>query len=307
MKKCTVIYNPNSGKQIKENFIDEFINILKNNDYQVEFIYTEYKYHALKIIKDIKDDTDLVISLGGDGTFNEIVTGNLKREKPLLLAHIPIGTTNDIGTMFGYGKNVITNLKLLLEGSIKGIDICIINDRPFVYVAGFGKFMDVSYATTKKMKKILGYFAYIINGIISFLGKTNMYDITYKVNDEVYKGLYSFGIISNANRIAGINNFYKDVKLDDDNFEVLFCSLSKKKDILKSFINLKTKDITKVPGLYFHKTNHLIVKFHKKPRKNWCIDGEELIDGKLIYEITIKKNVQIMMPNKNIDNLFIKK
>ena len=74
----------------------------------------------------------MVISLGGDGTFNEIVTGNLKRKKPLLLAHIPLGTTNDIGAMFGYSKNIISNLKALLDGSIKKIDICTVNGRPFV-------------------------------------------------------------------------------------------------------------------------------------------------------------------------------
>jgi len=307
MKKCVVIYNPNSGKKIKENFMEEFVKILYDNDYDVNLIYTEYKYHALELIKDVDDDTDLLISLGGDGTFNEIVTGNLKRKKPLLLAHIPIGTTNDIGVMFGYSKNIIGNLKSLLKGEVKGIDICVINDRPFVYVAGFGKFTNIPYETTNEMKKKWGYLAYLINGVKDFFNKTSLYDITYKVNDEIYKGLYSFGIISNANRIGGINNFYKDVKLDDDQFEVLFCSLSKKKDILRSLINLKTNNITKVPGLYFHKTNELIVKFNKKPKKNWCIDGEELIEAKKEYNIKIIKDVKIMMPSKNIESLFIKK
>lgn len=307
MKKCVVIYNPNSGKNVKEDFISKFLQILNDSGYNTEIIYTEYKYHALKIISKIDDNTDLVISVGGDGTFNEIVRGNLKRKKKLLLSHIPLGTTNDIGTMFGYGKNVINNLKLLLEGEIKGIDICVINDRPFVYVAGFGKFMNIPYETTREMKKKWGYFAYVFNALKSFLSKTNLYDITYRVDGETYKGMYSFGIISNANRIAGINNFYKDVKLNDNKFEVLFCSLSKKKDILKSFINLKTNDITKVPGLYFHKTNNLIVKFNKKPKKNWCVDGEELFDTKKEYTISIVRNVKIMMPKKNIDSLFIKK
>ena len=35
---------------------------------------------------------DLVISGGGDGTFNEIVSGNLRREKQIPLSHIPVGT-----------------------------------------------------------------------------------------------------------------------------------------------------------------------------------------------------------------------
>lgn len=306
MKKCVVIYNPNSGKNIKENFIPEFIKVLNAHNYDVNFIYTKYKYHAFKIIDEIPDDTDLVISLGGDGTFNEIVTGNLKRKHRLLLSHIPLGTTNDIGAMFGYSKNIINNLKSLLEGTVKEIDICTVNDRPFVYVAGFGKFLDVPYLTTSKQKRKWGYLAYIFNGIKSFFDKTNDFELTYTINNETYQGKYSFFMISNANRIAGFNNFYKDVKLDDDTFEVLFCTLTKKKDIVKAFINLKTSGINNVAGIYFHRTNNLTIKFIKKPKKDWCVDGEELIDNRKTYNINIIHNVKIMLPKKNIEKLFIK-
>ena len=263
MKKCVVIYNPHSGKNMHDNFIPDFIKVLNGYGYDVDFIYTEYKYHAFKIIDDINDNTDLVISLGGDGTFNEIVTGNLKRKKPLLLAHIPLGTTNDIGAMFGYSKNIISNLKSLLEGSVKNMDICTVNDRPFVYVAGFGKFLDVSYLTTSSQKRKWGYLAYLYNGIKSFFDKTNDYELTYTIDGETYQGKYSFFMISNANRIAGFNNFYKNIKLDDDRFEVLFCTLTKKKDIIKAFINLKTNGINNVAGMYFHKTTNLTIKFNK--------------------------------------------
>ena len=54
----------------------------------------------------------------------------------------------------------------------------------------------------------------------SFFQKTKLYDLEYEVNGETYRGLYSFILISNANRIAGINNFHKDVKLDDNMIEV---------------------------------------------------------------------------------------
>ena len=43
-------------------------------------------------------------------------------------------------------------------------------------------------------------------------------------------------LISNANRIAGINNFYKDIKLDDDQFEVLFVILKRRIDILRTLV-----------------------------------------------------------------------
>ena len=303
MKKCTIIYNPQSGKKYNKPFLNEFEGILKDNNYETTIISTEYKGHAKEIALNI-EECDLVISIGGDGTFNEVVTGNLKREKPLVLAHIPLGTTNDVGNMFGYGTNPISNLKLLMKGKVRKIDMCILNDNPFVYVAGFGKFMNIPYQTPRNLKKNFGYLAYLIEGCKSFFGKTHLYDIEYEVDGETYRGLYSFIIISNANRIAGIKDFYKDVKLDDNRFEILFCNIRKRLDIIKSFILLKTSDITKVSGFYFHKTDKIKIRFNEKMKRSWCIDGEELESDTNEYVITIKRNVEIMMPDKD-SKLFV--
>ncbi len=308
MKKCTIIYNKNSGKQKYNNNLEaDFSKKLLSKNYEPTFIYTEYHKHALEIIQSLDDDVDLVISVGGDGTFNEVVTGNLKRNHPLLLAHLPLGTTNDIGAMWGYGKNNINNLELLLEGEIKNIDIGCINDNYFVYVAGMGKFLDVPYITTKELKKKIGHLAYVIEGVKSFFHKTPLYDITYKIDNETYRGKYSFVIISNANRIAGINNFYKNIKLDDGQLEILFCSITKKIELIKSLLILATGDVTRVPGIYLHKAKEITIHINQPLKSKWCIDGEKLDTNKKKYMIKIIPNIKILMPKKNIDNLFINK
>lgn len=306
MKNCTIIYNPNSGHVFKTKYLKEYKKILTKNGYNPKFIGTQYSGHAKEIVNHL-EPTDLVISMGGDGTFNEVMSGNLERKKPLILAHIPVGTTNDVGVMFGYGKDIKKNLKLLLDGTIKGMDICMINGRPFVYVAGFGKFMQIPYNTPRTLKKKYGYLAYLLEGVKDFFNPTKMYDITYKVNGLEKRGLYSFMLISNANRIAGINNFYKDVKLDDDQFEVLFCNFKRRVDIIKTFTILMTTDIAKVSGVEFYKTNHLEIKFSDYPKKAWCIDGEKLDRAVLNYEIKNVRNVKIMMPKKNIEKIFVNK
>ena len=134
MKKCVLIINPNSGKNLDEDYIFDFQKILQKYDYETVIYFTARSKHATNIISKLEDDTDLVISVGGDGTFNEIVNGNLKRKHKLLLAHIPVGTTNDIGAMFGYGPDILENLKMVLDGAVKEIDICTINKKAFVYI-----------------------------------------------------------------------------------------------------------------------------------------------------------------------------
>ena len=304
MKKCIIICNPNSGKGEKKELLKKFNNILEKNNYEVNIIYTKYRGNATEIVRDLPGDIDLVISLGGDGTFNEVVTGNLKRKKSLLLSHIPLGTTNDLGAMFGMGKDPVKNLKMILAGQVKGIDICKINNHPFVYVAALGKFVDIAYDTKRESKKKLGYLAYIINAIKSFNEKTKVFEMEYTVNGETYRGLYSLVLICNATRMGGIDLF-NDVKMDDNKFEVLMTNITSKKDILKSLVFLKTSDITKVPGFYFYKTDNIKIKLKEKPRKNWCIDGEELTSNNLTYEISIVRDVKMLLPEKELNKIFI--
>lgn len=304
MKKCLVVYNPNSGKYNKEVTLPKIEKILNEYDYFVIIEKTKYKGDATSIVANI-DKCDLVVSIGGDGTFNEIMTGNFMREDRIVLCHLPSGTTNDVGAMWGYGKNMLNNLKLALNGKVKRIDICTINDKPFVYSAGFGKFMNIPYETPRELKKRIGHLAYIREGARDFFRKVKLYDITYEVDNEKYRGLFSFALITNANRVAGINNFYKDIKLDDNKFEVLLCNITKLKDIVKTLYFFALYDASKIPGFYFYQTDNIKIKFNSPLKKPLCIDGESFDDMSGSYNIKIDHDVYVLMPSKNVNNLFV--
>ena len=304
MKKCLVVYNPNSGKYNKEVTLQKIEKILNEYDYSVIIEKTKYKGDATSIVANI-DKCDLVVSIGGDGTFNEVMTGNFMRKDRIVLCHLPSGTTNDVGAMWGYGKNMLNNLKLALNGKVKRIDICTINDKPFVYSAGFGKFMNIPYETPRELKKRIGHLAYIREGARDFFRKVKLYDITYEVDNEKYRGLFSFALITNANRVAGINNFYKEIKLDDNKFEVLLCNITKLKDIIKTLYFFALYDASKIPGFYFYQTDNIKIKFNSPLKKPLCIDGESFDDMSGSYNIKIDHDVYVLMPSKNVNNLFV--
>ena len=304
MKKCTVIINPTSGKGLNEELKDKISLVLENYNYDPKVIITEYRGHAEEIIQNV--DSDLVISVGGDGTFYEVMNGNFKRKKPIVLSHIPVGTTNDIGHMYGLGKNIIANLRMILDGEEKVVDICNINNRDFVYVASFGKFMEIPYETPQELKHRVGYLAYLISGAKQILKKTHQYNITYEIDGVKHNGDYTFVIISNANRIAGINNFYNEMKLDDEKFEVMFCSIKKLHKLAQAFYTLKTSDIGCVSGVEVYKTDNLKLTFNGDVTP-WCLDGEKYEDNKKEYNVSIKHKVKMLVPKVNVDKLFNKK
>lgn len=114
-------------------------------------------------------------------------------------------------------------------------------------------------------------------------------------------------LISNANRIAGIKNFYKDVKLDDSEFEVILCNLTKRSEIVKSFYFLATSNLAQAKGFEFHKLSELEITFNEVPKFSWCIDGEKLKSDTNTFKIEIEKDFKILMPKKNVKKLFINK
>ena len=83
--------NPESGKVKNKKKLKNIYDILRKYDYDGEIKYTKRKNDASNIIKSLDNTTDLVISCGGDGTLNEVVTGNLQREKKTYFSEPSIG------------------------------------------------------------------------------------------------------------------------------------------------------------------------------------------------------------------------
>ena len=307
MKKCVVIYNPNSGKLTKRNEIKKLYKVLENYGYETEIIYTEYRGHAKEITRKLKN-VDLLLCAGGDGTLNEVISGNIERKEPILLGHLPLGSVNDVAHMYGMSGNTIKNLTMLLNGVEKNIDVCLLNGNPFVYVACIGAFVDISYATPRKLKEKYGRIAYVMYGIKQLKQKLQRHNIKYTIDGETYEKSFSFIFITNSNRVGGMNikDIYSDVKLDDNKFEVLMCDIKSKWDIIKALHYLKRRELNDIPGFTYFKTNNIKIEFDEIP-PSWCIDGDELTHESKEFEISINKDNYMLLPSKNIDLLFEEK
>ncbi|MBQ3142283.1 MAG: diacylglycerol kinase family lipid kinase [Bacilli bacterium] len=303
MKKCAFIYNPESGHLKNKRLIYKMMDVLKTYDYMTDLYKTEYPKHAEKIVKDL-EYYDLVICAGGDGTLNEAIEGNIKRERRLLLAHLPFGTSNDVGHMYGYSKNHLKDLHMLLKGDIKNVDVCKINDKYFIYVACFGNFIDVSFKTPRKWKKQYGRLAYIYYGVQKLAKEINTTKIKYTIDGEVKEGDYSFIFVTNSSRVAGVNNLYRDVKLDDNMFEVALCKSKNRRELFGVLSQLLVTSIDKIEGFEYYRTNNFKIEFENISENSWGVDGEEYHTKSNYFDFTITKEVQMMLPKKNFNKLF---
>lgn len=304
MKKCVVIMNPESGKKKKIKSYEEFYDIFRKYGYDTEIILTKAKGDAENIIQALPDDIDLVVSAGGDGTLNETVTGNMKRLKKLVIAPLPMGSTNDVGSMYGLTNTVYRNLETILQGKAKKVDICFINDKPFVYVACIGDYIDMAYATPRSLKEKYGKIAYILYGIKQFRPKINRHHIKYRVDGKEYEGEYSYIFISNSSRIAGQPDIYYDVKLDDNMFEVALANAKNLKELSKLLVLASSVDLKKIPNITYYQTNHFEIEFLSSNDTPWCLDGEEYNSNETKFTFSVEQSMKMLVPNENIHQLF---
>lgn len=300
-KRCLIIHNPLSGKGINENILNEYQKILNDKGYIVDIVTTKYKHHATEEIYSA-DNYDIVFSIGGDGTLNEVIRGNYLRSDKLTICPLPSGTCNDVATMLGYGKNVIDNLNMALDGEIHDVDFGTINNDPFIYVVGMGKFMNIPYETKSIEKRKHGYIAYLKGASNEIFNKIKRYKAEINIDGIKMDGKYSLIMVSNSNHIAGIDNFHKNVCLNDDKMEVLLCKSKNKKDFIVNFVKYFMEGSSEnIISLKAHEIN---IKLLDLPDKNWCIDGEKYNYDGYEYNIKVGGKMKILTPKIKTKTLF---
>lgn len=301
MKNILIICNPNSGKGTSTYLLKDYYDKLTSLDYNVDLCFTKRPHHASEIVEN-SVDYDTVFSIGGDGTLNEVVNGNIKRKEGLNVVPLPTGSCNDVASMLGYNKSPLKNLDLALNGIVKPIDIGVINNEAFTYVVGMGKFMNIPYETERDKKSKAGYLAYIKEGIKEFFNDTKTYNVKVTCDGVEMNDNYSLIIISNSNHIAGVSGFHKDVQLDDERFEVLLCKSKTKEGIVSSFVSyylgMKPKNMISL------KANDINIKLSELPDKNFCIDGEKLSINEKEYHISASNKMNFIVPKNKIRKLF---
>lgn len=146
-----VIVNPNAGNGKGEKDWDKISAHLLKENIQCAVNFTERKGHAIHLtIEALKAGFRKIITVGGDGTLNEVVNGVFSTKScksiDVTLALIPVGTGNDWGRMFGIPLDYAKAVNIIREDKRMLHDVGLINfynsnekkERYFINIAGLG-------------------------------------------------------------------------------------------------------------------------------------------------------------------------
>ncbi len=204
-KKLMLIINPAAGRGAYRENLGDALLTLDNGGYRPTLFFTAKPGDAVSFAAVSAGEYDAVACIGGDGTLSEVTAGLMQLSAPPPLGYIPMGTANDVATTLDLPKNdTVAAARRFVSGEPHPFDIGGFGPSEyFAYIAAFGAFTEVSYATPQDQKKALGHLAYVLQGA-SQLGRIESYQTHVEYDGGVFDGEVLYGSMSNSTSVAGI-------------------------------------------------------------------------------------------------------
>ena len=218
--------------------------LLKSIGLNFEHDFTEAPRNAVELAKSaVKKGYETVVSVGGDGTINEVVNGLHESGtlKDVSLGIISTGTGSDYIRTIGIPRQYEDACKRLLEPNKVLVDLGVVEykdnghttERLFVNFAGLGFDAEIVRATTQKYKSLGGLPAYFLGLLTTLICYKNR-EITLKVDGEVVSKKVCATVMSNGKYGGGSMFVAPDADLTDGCFDILTIGDLSKPDLLWS-------------------------------------------------------------------------
>lgn len=197
--------NPKSGNgKTEKKWYNEIEPLLKTKGLDYHCLFTEYQNHATELARAaIKGGNEnLIVAVGGDGTYNEVANGFFEAGKLLnpdcILGVIPGGTGSDFIKTAGISKLLVDAVNVLQTGTVQKQDVGIAHfkdregnpgTRLFINVADTGLGGDVVDRVNRTTKTLGGKTSFLIGSIRGIMRhhKTNTKLVLDDLDAQAYQ------------------------------------------------------------------------------------------------------------------------
>ena len=164
----TMIVNPVSGAGYASAVGEKAAALLEKLQVAFTLRITEAVGHATELARQAAARGDeTVISVGGDGTVNEVAAGLIGTQTALGI--VPAGNGNDFAKALGIPKGWEDALHYLLENAPRPVDTGMANDRFFINICGTGFDVMVLENMLKAKERLHGKLPYLYGIFVTML------------------------------------------------------------------------------------------------------------------------------------------
>jgi diacylglycerol kinase (ATP) len=271
-KEWLVIVNPNAGNGKGKRDWDTISALLKKADLSFTVKFTERKCHAITFTTEgIKAGFRKIITVGGDGTLNEVVNGvftsDVCQTTEISLALIPVGTGNDWGRMFGIPQDYEKAIKIICDYKLMLHDIGLVSyfdgsekkKRYFINIAGLGfESVVVRRTNIQKDKGRSGKAIYFYNLLLSLLSYKNTKAEVVIDGEKINADIFSINV-GNGRYCGGGMRQTPDALPDDGVLDVTIINDMGKIEIIRNLKILYDGTILNHPKIDGYKCKNIKV------------------------------------------------
>ncbi|MFA6923440.1 MAG: diacylglycerol kinase family protein [Bacteroidales bacterium] len=216
-KKALFVLNPVSVGKRNKNISEKIKSIIGEKINHKIIIWENAKHDIGSIVKAEmnKENYDLIVAVGGDGTANEIAS--VLTNTNVTFALIPSGSGNGLARHLKIPMKPDDALHLLLNGKVKNIDTCYINEHPFFCTSGIGFDAHIGKLFVNSVERgFNSYLKIVINEVFNY--KPKLYELEIDGNKISVKAfLITF---ANANQYGNNAVIAPEADIQDGIIEV---------------------------------------------------------------------------------------
>lgn len=245
--KTQIIVNPQSDKGRTGKKWKEIKAGLKSALSEFKYEFTEKPFHAAELSRAaIKDGTELIVGVGGDGTMNEIANGFYENRKAInpetILGIVPSGTGSDFSRSLYIPSSFKKAMQIITDGPNAVIDTGSARfksqdgkeqERYFLNIGDFGIGGEVvrSVNQNRQKRKTSSYLRCMVSTFFSYTQKK----LRIHIDDEqIPDDDYLIGAIANGRIFGKGMKFAPQARVDDGLFDIVLVKGMKALEFFKN-------------------------------------------------------------------------
>lgn len=249
MDQMFIIVNPVSANSNTAKEWPCFEKVLMDSSYEFEYVMTEYPGHATELAsKALKSGYGTIMSVGGDGTMNEVINGFFEDGRAInadsKLAVFSSGTGCDFIRTLGINKGLEGLLSVLDRNQTKQLDLGLASfidesentiKRYFMNIADIGIGAETANRVNKHSKKLKGFLSFMLGTLSTIILYKNKY-FEIEIDDKIFlNGIINSVIVANGKYFGGGMKVAPDAVTDDGFFDIIIIGDIGKPELIKSF------------------------------------------------------------------------
>lgn len=314
-----LIYNPTSKQGRSKKKWEKVLDMFEREKVEFDYRLTEREDDASYLAcRAVEEGWDVVVSVGGDGTISEVITGLFEKEKlekRPKLGVLHVGTSPDFNRYHGIPTNIEKAVTAILRGRTKLVDLGkvtysgsniempveMLKVHPTRKVSYFGSNVNVGLGpliaskANGRFRKFLGDFCgTLLATIVSLL---SLKDLSLTVNidgkETILSDIINLTVGKDPYLASGMRVF-SEIKPDDGRFYVLSIGKTSNISLLSNIPRVYWGDFLKYKGADLKYCKEVMIRYNEKyPKLEFDGDAKGYLPARINL---LPKALEVIIP-----------